>query len=353
MQSRSGRRNTTDICKDKKQAVRGCRVRGIPAFCGPYACCQRHRKGAHMKKESFASRLRQNIKKHKGLYLMIIPIVVYYIIFCYYPMYGAQIAFRDYSPKKGIVGSPWAGLKHFRDFFKSVYFGRLIRNTLSINLKNLIFGFPAPIIFALLLNEVRWSKFKRTVQTVSYMPHFISTVVIAGMVLQFTATDGFITQIMTLFGYPKQNLMMNPDLFQPIYVISDIWQGVGWGSIIYISAISGINGELYEAARMDGAGRWKQMLYVTLPGILPTIITMFVMRVGNMMNLGFEKIFLLYNSSIYETADVISTYVYRKGLVDQSYSFSTAVGLFNSVINLLLLFGANKFCKRLTDYSLW
>ena len=257
-----------------------------------------------MKKESYTARLWQNIKKHKSLYLMIIPIVLYYLIFCYYPMYGAQIAFRDYSPKKGIVGSPWVDFKHFMDFFKSVYFGRLIRNTLSINLKNLIFGFPAPIIFALLFNEVRWTKFKRTVQTVSYMPHFISTVVIAGMVLQFTATDGFITQIMMLFGYPKQNLMLNPSLFQPIYVISDVWQSVG-GSNIYISAVSGINGELYEAARIDGAGRWKQMLHVTLQGILPPLITMFVMRVGNMMNLGFEKI------------------------------------------------GANKLCKRLTDYSLW
>lgn len=306
-----------------------------------------------MKKESYFARLWQNVKKHRSLYLMIIPVVLFYLLFCYYPMYGAQIAFRNYSPKKGIVGSPWVGFKNFVDFFKSVYFGRLIQNTLSINLKNLILGFPAPIIFALLLNEVRWIKFKRVVQTVSYMPHFISTVVIAGMVLQFTATDGFITQIMTLFGYPKQNLMLNPSLFQPIYVLSDIWQSVGWGSIIYISAVSGINGELYEAARIDGAGRWKQMLYVTLPGILPTIITMFVMRVGNMMNLGFEKIILLYNSSIYETADVISTYVYRKGLVDQSYSFSTAVGLFNSAINLLLLFAANKLCKRLTDYSLW
>lgn len=311
------------------------------------------RKEEKMKKESFAVRLWQNVKKHKGLYLMILPIVIYYLVFCYYPMYGAQIAFRDYSPKKGIMGSPWVGLKHFGDFFNSVFFGRLIRNTLSINLKNLVFGFPAPIIFALLLNEVRLTKFKKTVQTVSYMPHFISTVVIAGMVLQFTATDGFITQIMTFFGYSKQNLMLNPDLFQPIYVISDIWQGLGWGSIIYIAAVAGINGELYEAARIDGAGRWKQMCHVTLPGLMPTIITMFVMRVGNMMNLGFEKIILLYNSSIYEKADVISTYVYRRGLVDQSYSFSTAVGLFNSAINLLLLFAANKLCKRLTDYSLW
>lgn len=309
--------------------------------------------GLVKKKESYFLRLWQNIKKHKGLYLMILPIVIYYLVFCYYPMYGAQIAFRNYTPKKGITGSDWVGLRHFTDFFNSVFCGRLIRNTLSINLKNLIFGFPAPIIFALLLNEVRLTKFKKTVQTVSYMPHFISTVVIAGMVLQFTATDGFITQIMTLFGYPKQNLMLNPEMFQPIYVISDIWQGLGWGSIIYIAAVAGINGELYEAARIDGAGRWKQMLHVTLPGILPTIITMFVMRVGNMMNLGFEKIILLYNSSIYDKADVISTFVYRRGLVDQSYSFSTAVGLFNSLINLMLLFLANKLCKRLTDYSLW
>ena len=306
-----------------------------------------------MKKKSYAVRLWQNMKRHKGLYLMILPVVAFYLIFCYYPMYGAQIAFRDYTPKLGIFHSPWAGLKHFREFFDSVYFGRLIRNTIRINLKNLIFGFPAPILFALLLNEVKGQKFKKVVQTVSYMPHFISTVVIAGMILQFTATDGVLTWVMTLFGYPKQNLMLNPDLFQPIYVISDIWQGLGWGSIIYIAAISGINAELYEAARMDGAGRFKQMWHVTLPGILPTIITMFILRVGNMMNLGFEKIILLYNSSIYETADVISTYVYRKGLVDQSYSFSTAVGLFNSLINLLLLFVANKLCKRLTEHSLW
>ena len=249
-----------------------------------------------MKKVSFSARLWQNMKKHKGLYLMILPVVAFYLVFCYYPMYGAQIAFRDYTPKLGVFHSPWAGLKHFSEFFKSVYFERLIRNTFSINLKNLIFGFPAPILFALLLNEVRSHKYKKFVQTVSYMPHFISTVVVAGMVLQFTATDGFLTQIMTRFGYPKQNMMLNPSLFQPIYVISDIWQGIGWGSIIYIAAIAGINSELYEAARMDGAGRFKQMLHVTLPGILPTIITMFILRVGNMMNLGFEKIILLYNS---------------------------------------------------------
>lgn len=306
-----------------------------------------------MGKERFLTRLGKNMKMHKGLYIMLIPVVLYYLVFAYYPMYGAQIAFREYSPKLGVFHSTWVGLKHFQAFFKSVYCSRLIRNTLMINLKNLVFGFPAPILFALLLNEVRSVHFKKFVQTVSYMPHFISTVVVAGMVLQFTATDGFITQILTFFGYPKQNLMLNPGLFQPIYVISGIWNGLGWGSIIYIAAISGINSELYEAARMDGAGRFKQAIHVTIPGILPTIITMLVLRIGNMMNLGFEKIILLYNSSIYDTADVISTYVYRKGLVDQSYSFSTAVGLFNSVINLVLLVAANKICGRLTEYSLW
>ncbi|MFR9231726.1 MAG: ABC transporter permease [Eisenbergiella massiliensis] len=305
-----------------------------------------------MKKTGFLPSLWEDLRKHKGLYLMLLPIVIFYLVFCYYPMYGAQIAFRDFL-QSWDRGSPWVGLKHFKEFFNSVYFGRLIRNTLGINLKNLVFGFPAPILLALMLNEVRSDKFKKTVQTVSYLPHFISTVVIAGMILQFTSTDGFITQLMTLFGFPKQNMMMNPDFFQPVYVISDIWQGIGWGSIIYIAAISGISAELYEAARIDGAGRWKQALHVTIPGILPTIITMLILRIGNMMSLGFEKIILLYNSSIYETADVISTYVYRKGLLDQSYSFSTAVGLFNSMINLLLLVAANRICKRVTEHSLW
>lgn len=306
-----------------------------------------------MKKESFASRLKKDLRRNKKLYLMLLPIIVYYIVFCYYPMYGAQIAFRDYSPRKGIIGSDWVGLEHFMDFFQGLYFPRLVRNTLSINLKNLILGFPAPIILALMLNEVRSKIFKKTVQTVSYLPHFISTVVIAGMILQFTATNGFITQIMTFLGYSEQNMMLNPDFFQNIYVISDIWQGIGWGSIIYIAAISGISADLYEAAKIDGAGRWKQMWHVTLPGIMPTIITMLILRIGNMMSLGFEKIILLYNPSIYETSDVISTYVYRMGLVEHDYSFSSAVGLFNSVINLLLLYLANKICKRVTEHSLW
>lgn len=310
-------------------------------------------KNSNKKQHNFGSRLVKDLLRNKGLYLMLIPVLAYYLIFCYYPMYGAQIAFKDYSPKLGIEGSPFAGLKHFKSFFNSVYFWRLIRNTLSINFKNLIFGFPMPILLALLLNEVKNMVFKKTVQTISYLPHFISTVVIAGMILQFTGTNGFITKLLTVFGFPKQNLLYNPDLFQPIYVISGIWQGVGWGSIIYLASISGINSDLYEAARIDGAGKWKQTLHVTIPGILPTVITMLILQIGKMMDLGFEKIFLIYNASIYETADVISTYVYRKGLIDMSYSFSTAVGLFNSCVNLILLYAANKICRKLTDSSLW
>lgn len=305
------------------------------------------------KNNSFFKRLKKDIIQNKSLYIMLFPIILYYIIFCYYPIYGAQIAFRDFRPKKGIFGSEWVGFANFISFFKGVYFTRLIRNTVVINILNLIIGFPAPIILALLLNEVRNARFKKTIQTISYLPHFISTVVVSGMIMQFVSTEGFITKIMTLFGFPQKNLLTNPNMFRSIYISSEIWQGIGWGSIIYIAAIAGINSELYEAAKIDGAGKFKQVLNVTIPGILPTIITMLILRIGTMMSLGHEKIILLYNSSIYETADVISTYVYRKGLLDLDYSFSTAVDLFNSVINLVLLFSANKICKKLTENSLW
>lgn len=304
-------------------------------------------------KVSFLERLKKDIIRNKGLYLLLVPVVVYYIVFHYYPMYGAQIAFKNYSPAKGIEGSSWVGFDHFKSFFSSIYCERLIKNTLLINIKSLVFGFPAPILLALLLNEVKNIKFKKVVQTISYLPHFISAVVLCGMIRAFCGSDGFITSILTQFGFLKQNLLYVENLFQPIYVISGIWQGIGWGSIIYLAAISGINGELYEAARIDGAGRLRQVWHVTIPGILPTIITMLVLRIGNLMNLGYEKIMLLYNSAVYETADVISTYVYRKGLMNMNYSFSTAVGLFNSCINLVLLISANKISKKLTDSSLW
>ncbi|GHU56890.1 putative multiple-sugar transport system permease YteP [Spirochaetia bacterium] len=296
----------------------------------------------------------KELVEYKGLYIMLLPVIAYYAIFCYGPMYGVQMAFRDFSPKLGITGSPWVGLAYFRDFFGSIYFGRLLRNTLLINFYGLIFGFPIPIIFALLLNELTGRKYKSFVQTISYLPHFVSIVVIAGIIKSFTATEGlFSTLAAQWFSIPKQNMLMLPEYFRSIYVISDIWQEMGWSSIIYYAALTGIDSGLYEAAWVDGAGRFKQIWHVTLPGIIPTIMTMLVLRIGSMLSLGFEKVFLLYNEGIYETADVISTFVYRRGLIDGSFSYSTAVGLFNSLVNLVLLVSANKISKRLTQQSLW
>ena len=279
--------------------------------------------------------------------------IAYYILFHYMPMYGATIAFRDFSPMRGFFESPWVGMKHFRNFFQDVYFTRILRNTLSISALNLLFGFPAPILLALMINEVRSTLFKRTVQTICYLPHFISLMVICGMILDFTASDGVINDIIAFFGGKRATMLINPGRFRPVYIISEIWQTVGWGSIIYLAALSGIDSQLYEAARIDGAGRFRQTLHITLPGILPTVIVILIIRVGQVMNLGFEKIILLYTPATYETADVISSYVYRKGLQDFNYSFSAAVGLFNSLINLVLLSGTNYLSKRATDNSLW
>lgn len=292
--------------------------------------------------------------KQKELYLIVLPVLLYYLLFHYKPMYGLIIAFKDYSPRRGISGSTWVGLQHFMNFFQSIYFKRLLGNTLKISLATIVFGFPAPIILALLMNELRSKKFARVTQTITYMPHFISTVVICSMIREFVKPEGFITQILVkFFDYGGKNLLSQPENFLPIYVISDIWQGVGWGSIVYLAALTAVDTELYEAAQIDGAGRWKQMLHITLPGIMPTIIIMLIMRLGQVMSVGYEKIILLYNEGIYETADVISTYVYRMGLVDRQYSFSAAVGLFNSVVNFLLVILANRFSKKVSDTSLW
>ena len=279
---------------------------------------------------------RKNYAKHKYLYFMLLPIVAYYLIFHYGPMYGAIIAFKQFSPTSGIFGSPWVGFLHFTDFFHSYYFWRLIRNTLMINVLDLIFGFPAPIIFALLLNEISKSYFKRPIQTITYMPHFISTVVVVGLIIDFCTTRGLFNSLIALIGISPQQYLMNPKFFQPLYVASGIWQSIGWGSIIYLAALSGIDPQLYEQARVDGAGRFKQAIHVTLPGMIPTIVVLLILRFGRMMSVGFEKVMLLYNPSIYETADVINTFVYRKGLLDMGYSFAAAVGLFNSADRLCL-----------------
>jgi len=297
----------------------------------------------------------QRIKRNKEIYLLILPVIVYYILFHYKPMYGLIISFQDFRPRKGISGSEWVGLEHFLTFFNSIYFKRLIRNTLNISISTLIFGFPAPIILALLINELKSSRFARFVQTVTYMPHFISMVVICAMIREFVKPDGFITQLLVvLFGYEGKDLLSKANAFVPIYVISNIWQGVGWGSIVYLAALTSIDPQLYEAAEVDGVNtRWKKIIHITLPCLLPTIIIMFIMRMGQIMSVGYERIILLYNEGIYETADVISTYVYRMGIVNRQYSFSAAVGLFNSVINFTLVVLTNKISKRVSETSLW
>ena len=303
--------------------------------------------------KSFMRALRKDLKKYWMLYILILPLLAYYIIFRYVPMYGVIISFKDYKLLQGINGSPWAGFKHFRDFFGSVYFTRLLKNTIVISMESLIFGFPVPIILALLLNEITCEPFKKAVQTAVYLPHFVSIIVLCGMVRAFTASDGVINDLLVLFGVERRTMLLVPSLFRPIYIIEGIWQDAGWGSIIYLAALSGVDVQLYEAARIDGAGRFKQMWHITLPGIMPTIVIMLILRIGRIMDVGYEKIILLYNEVIYETADVISTYVYRKGLLNGEYDFSTAVGLFNSVVNLILLVSANAFSRKLNDTSLW
>nr|WP_245954996.1 ABC transporter permease subunit [Paenibacillus flagellatus] len=284
---------------------------------------------------------------------MMVPVLVYYVVFHYAPMYGATIAFKDYSPMKGILGSEWVGFAHFRDFFESYYFWRILKNTVVISLLTLAFEFPAPIVLALLINEVRHRLFKRFIQTVTYMPYFISLVVICGMIKEFTNSGGIVNGMLTSFGYDGQAMLQKPEWFRFIYVLSEIWQRVGWESIIYIAALMTIDQEQYEAARIDGANRLQQMWSITIPGIMPTVMIMFILRMGNLLNVGFEKIILLYNPAIYDTADVVSSFVYRKGLLEFGWSYSAAVGLFNSVINLLLLVSANYISRRVNEHSLW
>lgn len=306
-----------------------------------------------MKELSLFDKVKKDWMRNKSLYIMVLPVLIFFILFHYKPMYGAIIAFKDYTPALGITESPWVGLENFSRFFSSVYFGRLIRNTILLSVYSLIFGFPAPIILALLLNEVRNKKFKGLTQTVTYLPHFISMIVVTGMLVDFSMTSGLFNDIIELFGGERSPLLQNPDLYRTIYVASGIWQEAGWGSIIYLSALSGVDSQLYEAAQIDGAGKWKQLLNVTLPGIMPTIVIMFILKMGTLMNMGYEKTILLYNPATYETADIISSYIYRIGLLDQDWSYSTAIGLFNSVINFALLLITNKLARKCGETSLW
>lgn len=308
---------------------------------------------AYTKKKSIAQRIKEEISTNGILYLMFLPGFLYYFIFAYVPMYGVLMAFQNYEPLNGIWGSEWVGLMHFKDFLTNYYFLKILKNTLVISINCIIFAFPAPIIMALLVNEIKNSVFKKTVQTITYIPHFISLIVICGLIHNFVAEDGLISDFVSIFTGTKENLLNNPACFVPIYVISDIWQGVGWGSIIYLAALLSIDTSLYEAATIDGAGKFKQVIHVTIPGIMPTIIIMFILRMGGILGVGYEKIILLYNPLIYDTADVISTFTYRKGLIDLSWSYSSAVGLFNSVISIIFVTVTNAISRKLSETSLW
>lgn len=298
-------------------------------------------------------RYKRNFKRYKYIYLMLLPVVLYYAVFCYAPMGGVVIAFQNFKPALGIAGSKWVGMKHFVDFLTGPFAWRLIRNTLMINVLQILFAFPVPVFLALLINEIHCKPYKKVVQTISYMPHFISLVVMCGLLVTFSRSDGIFNDFLSLFGVERSNLLGNANWFRPLYVLSGIWQEAGWGSIIYLATLSGIDPGLYEAATIDGASRFQRMIYVSFPGLLPIIIVQLIMRIGNILTTGFEKVFLLYSPLTYETADIISTYIYRQGLELSNYSYGTAVGLFNSVVNLVILVLANRFIGKLTGESLW
>ena len=303
---------------------------------------------------SRCGRLMRRIWAGRHLYLMFLPVFLYYVIFRYGPMLGLSIAFKDFNAYLGFDKSPWVGFKYFQQFFNSIYLWRLVRNTLLINLYDLVFNFPAAIILALLLNEVQNRRFKKTVQTITYMPYFISSVVIASMVVQFLSpSTGIVNNIIAAFGGERQYFMTQPESFRTIYTIMNLWKNVGWNSIIFLAAISGINGDLYEACRVDGGGHLRQTWHITLPGIAGTIVVLLIMRLGHVLDAGYETILLLQSTPIYETSDVIGTYVYRRGLKGGEYSYATAVGMFQSVIGFAMVIIANWLSRRYSDTSLW
>ncbi len=305
-----------------------------------------------LKKEKFSERVKKDFKRNKTLYLIALPIVLFYLIFCFGPMYGAIIAFMNFNPFAGYAGSEWVGFYHFEKFFASPDFLQLLKNTVTISLSMVIFSFPLPIILALFINELRSERFAKVVKTVSYLPHFISLVVICGMIKTFFNSSGLIGNFVAEMTGSNANLLDQPSWFIPIYVFSGIWQNLGWDSIIYVAALSGVDQQLYEAADIDGCGRFKKIWHITLPSILPTIVIMLILKFGGMLSVGYEKIILLYNPLTYETADVISSYVYRRGLQEFNYSYSTAVGLFNSAVNFILVVIVNSISKKVSEVGI-
>jgi len=305
------------------------------------------------RKRNVFYRFQLAIKKHWVLYLMFMPMLAFFLVFRYAPMGGLVIAFQNYRPALGIRESPFVGLQHFRDFFGSIFFMRVLRNTFLLSFWELVFRFPAAIIFALLLNELVSKRLKKAVQTVTYMPHFISVVVAVGITVLFVERTGIINDIRAVFGLDRIVFLNYYRYFRPIFVTSVIWQGLGWSSIIYIAALAGVSTELYDAALVDGAGRFRKIWHVSLPGIMPTISIMLILAIGGMLSVGAERVMLLYNPGIYETADVIQTFVFRRGIEDGRHGFAAAVGMFNSVINFVLLLSADRISKMLGQRGLF
>lgn len=296
----------------------------------------------------------KQIRKNWDLYLLILPVIVYFVIFEYFPMYGVVIAFKDFIATKGIWGSPWVGFKHFERFFDSYYFWRLIKNTLGIGIYELLVGFPIPILLALLIHEVRSSFFKRFVQTVTYAPHFLSTVVVVGMLFLFLSPQtGFVNRLLELVGFKPISFMTEPGWFKTIYVLSGVWQHMGWSSIVYLAALSAVDPQLHEAARVDGANRLQRIWHINVPGILPTIVILLILNVGRLLSVGFEKVFLMQNPLNMQASDVIATHVYRSGILGAQYSYSAAVGLFNSVTIFVMLVIVNYIARKINETSLW
>ncbi len=292
--------------------------------------------------------------RHWQLYVMTLPAVVYIFLFAYKPMYGVIIAFKDYSLRKGILGSEWVGFDNFERFFNSYWFPIILKNTITISVLSLILSFPIPIILALMVNEIKKERVKRLFQTVSYAPYFISTVVICGMITMFlNPSTGIINTFIQALGFEPVYFMQDSGMFKWVYVISGIWQGSGWGAIIYFAALSGVDQSLLEAAEIDGAGRFQRIIYINFPVLVPTIIILFILNCGSLLNVGYEKVYLLQNTTNLTGSEVISTYVYKMGLENQDFSFSTAAGLFNSVINSIILIVANMISRRFSEVSLW
>ena len=292
-------------------------------------------------------------RKYAALSLMLLPVIIYYIVFHYAPMYGVIIAFKNYSFSRGIIGSPWAGLANFKRMFASASFFEVFRNTLLISFYKLITGFPAPVVFAILLNELKNAKFKKTVQTISYLPHFLSWVILGGMFIQLLALSGPVNIMLSKLGISPVYFLGDVKYFRSVLVVTSLWKSIGWGSIIYLAALTGIDPQLYEAAKIDGAGKFKQILHVTLPALVPVITIMFIFSVGSIINDDFDQIFNLYNEAVYSVGDVISTYNYRIGLLNSEYSYSTAVGLFKNIISVVLIVSTNFIAKKYNDYGIW